>query len=106
MSLLKEYGIKEDSRFKQGRKELRRIIAFVVIEAIYVLAFLKMGSSKNPDEYSYFLGMPVWFAWLLFGVSFLFPLIAIIIAAKTEECSLSSSDKETSEENDAGKSHS
>lgn len=93
MSLLKEYGIKEDPRFKQGRKELRRIIAFVVFEAIYVFVFLKMGASENVDEYSYILGMPVWFVWLLFGVSFLFPLIAIIIASKIEECSLLSSDK-------------
>ena len=98
MSLLKEYGIKEDPRFKQGRKELRRIIAFVVFEAIYVFIFLKMGTAQNAEEYSYILGMPVWFVWLLFGVSFLFPLIAIIIASKIEECSLLSSDKQ---ENDS-----
>jgi len=88
MNLLKEYGIKEDSRFKQARKEIRRIIYLIVFEFIWVYTFGYIGTRTDPGNYSYVLGFPMWFFWAFAGAGVIFPIIAIILALKTKDCSL------------------
>ncbi|MFA1820166.1 DUF997 family protein [Virgibacillus oceani] len=88
MSLLKEYGIKEDPRFKQARKESLRIMYLVIFEFIWVFTFAYIGTLSNPNNYSYILGFPIWFFWAFVGAGIVFPLIAIVLSMKTKDCSL------------------
>lgn len=88
MNLLKEYGIKEDPRFVQARKESKRILYFVIFEFIWVYIFGYIGTKTDPNEYSYILGFPSWFFWAFAGAGIIFPIIAIILALKTQDCSL------------------
>lgn len=88
MSLLKEYGIKEDSRFIQARKESLRIMYLVIFEFIWVYTFGFIGTKTDPSNYSYILGFPTWFFWAFAGAGVLFPILAIILSLKTSDCSL------------------
>ena len=88
VSLLKEYGIKEDPRFKQSRKESLRIMCLVIFEFIWVYSFGYLGIKVNPNDYSYILGFPMWFFWAFLGAGVIFPIIAIILSIKIKDCSL------------------
>lgn len=88
MSLLKEYGIKEDLRFKQSRREIKRIMYLIAFEFIWVYSFGYFGTKIEPNNYTYILGFPTWFFWAFLGAGILAPSIAIILALKTEDCSL------------------
>lgn len=94
MSLLKEYGIQEDKRFVQARKEVVRIIYLIIFEFIWVFSFAYFGTKTDPNNYSFILGMPAWFFGALAGAGFIFPIIAMILSVKTKDCSLEENDKE------------
>ncbi len=88
MSLLKEYGIKEDARFKQARKESLRIMYLVIFEFIWVYTFGYIGTKTNPSDYSYIFGFPTWFFWAFAGAGVIFPVVAIILSINIKDCSL------------------
>src|SRR5690625_2194349 len=88
VSLLKEYGIKEDSRFKRARKEALRIVFLVVVQTIWVFGFAYWGTKTDPEEYTFTLGMPTWYFWAFLGAGVITPVIALILGLMTEDCEL------------------
>jgi uncharacterized membrane protein YhdT len=88
MSLLQEYGIEEDERFVQANKEAFRVLLFVIAETIIVFGLAIWGNSMAPGEYTYILGMPMWFFWLFLLACILFPLAAIYLGTKIKDCDL------------------
>lgn len=90
MDLLKEFGIKEDSRFIRARKEAFRILILIIVETCWVFAFVYWGIKADVSQYTYIGGLPMWFFWSLLGIAVIFPIWAVILAIKTEECKLTS----------------
>lgn len=97
MSLLKEYSVKEDPRFKQTRKEALRILVLVIIETIWVFGFAYWGTKTDPSEYSYILGFPAWYFWAFLGAGVLVPIVSIILGLLIKDCELT--DEVTTDEN-------
>jgi uncharacterized membrane protein YhdT len=90
MNLLEEYGIKEDPRFKQARKETYTILWFVLIETVWVFSFAIWGDVSDPKNYKYVMGVPEWFFWSFLGAGIIFPLIALFLGSRIEDCELTS----------------
>lgn len=88
MNLLEEYGIEEDPRFKQAKIEAIRILFFIIAETIWVFVCAYVGTKGTPEDYSYILGMPLWYFWAFLGAGIIFPLIAILLGIFTKDCEL------------------
>ena len=88
MDLLKEYGIKEDSRFKAAAKEAKTIFIFWIIMMVWTFGWAFWGNAQDPATYSYILGFPTWYFWSCLGAGFVFPGIGILIALKLKDCPL------------------
>jgi uncharacterized membrane protein YhdT len=88
MSLLKEYGIEEDERFVQAKKEALRVLIFVIVTTIIIFSLAVWGESVEPADYPYIMGMPAWFFWAFVLGCLLFPLIAIFLGTKIADCDL------------------
>lgn len=96
MSLLKEYGIKEDKRFVQAKKEATRVLILVAVETIWVFSFSYLGTKVDPSNYGYIFGFPVWYFWTFLGAAILFPIVGIMLGIFTKDCELT--DKTDSED--------
>lgn len=88
MDLLREYGIKEDERFVQARKEALRIVLLALVEVIWVFMFAYLGTQTPPEQYSYIMGFPVWYFWGFLGCAIITPIVGIIIAHNIQDCEL------------------
>ena len=96
MKLLEEYGIKEDARFKQVKKEAFGIFIYWVIYSAWVYGWAYYGARIPVGDYTYIMGMPQWYfmAFLVYGI--LSPIACIVLALKLKDCSLSANGKEDS----------
>ena len=88
MDLLKEYGIKEDPRFKKAGKEARLIFLFWIVETIWNFGFALWGNSQAEAAYKVTLGFPTWYFLCVIGIGLIFPIIGIIFTKKLQDCPL------------------
>ncbi len=88
MHLLKEYGIVEDPRFRQARKEAWGVFILVLIETIWVFGFAIWGTRSDPSEYTYFMGIPLWLLWAFIGAGVVFPILAALYALAIKDCEI------------------
>lgn len=88
MSLLDEYQITEDPRFVQARKEAWGTFFLVIIETIWVFGFAIWGTMSDPEQYTYFMGVPLWLLWAFLGAGVLFPILAAIYAVRIKDCEI------------------
>src|SRR5699024_5892838 len=88
MSLLREYGIKEDKRFVQAKKEALKVLILVAVETIWVFGFSYWGSKEDPSNYTYIWGFPVWYFWTFLGAAILFPVVGMLLGIFTKDCDL------------------
>lgn len=88
MSLLEEYGLQEDPRFIQARREAWRIVWLIVVQTLWVFGFAWWGLSQAPDEALRLWGIPAWYIGAFIGVAVFFPLAAIGLALTTQDCEL------------------
>lgn len=88
MDILREYGIKEDPRFKVAGKEALKIVLFWVCLTAWTYGWGIYGASVDPSSYTFILGFPTWYFWSCLGAGAVFPLIGIFLASRIQDCSL------------------
>lgn len=85
---MKEYGIKEDPRFKQARKEAKRIFYLVIIETVWVFSFAYWGTTMDASQYTFIWGIPAWYFWAFLGAGIIFPIAALVLGLLIKDCDL------------------
>ena len=94
MDLIKEYGLEEDPRFKDTKKEsIRYVISFIVL-SIWVWIWAYIVAKQDPATYKWILGFPEWFFWAALAVEIIYPIWIIIQAIQIKDCNLSANGKE------------
>lgn len=89
MNLLKEYGIKEDSRFKTAFREAKILALLWLVNSVWIHAWAIWGNSQDPSSYSYILGFPTWYFWAFLGIEIAVPVFGMWFGGKKiKDCSL------------------
>lgn len=89
MSLLDEYQITEDPRFVQARKEAWGTFILVIVETVWVFSFAAWGTTSDPSQYTYVLGIPLWLLWAFLGAGIVFPILGAVYAMRLKDCEIS-----------------
>lgn len=66
-SLLDEYGIERDPRFKQARKEAKVVFGYMASTVVFFVGITFWGATSFDGSYTYILGMPPYFLAAIVG---------------------------------------
>lgn len=88
MSLLEDYGLQKDPRFKQARREAMWIVWLIVAQTVWVFGLAYLGLSRSGADIPRILGIPAWYCWAFIGVAGVAPVVAVLIALKIKDCDL------------------
>jgi len=72
----------EDPRFKQCNKEALMGMGLGILNLVWWFAFGYGMGSKPPEEYTYIMGLPMWFFMSCVVGGLLFTILAIIMVTK------------------------
>lgn len=72
----------EDPRFKQCNKEALMGMGLGILNLVWWFAFGYGMGSKPPEEYTYIMGLPMWFFMSCVVGGLLFTILAIIMVTR------------------------
>ncbi len=98
MSLIDEYGLKEDKRMKQANKELIIFLISFVILSAWVWYWGFWGANQDPVTYTYIMGIPKWMFMVSIGTVVIYPICMIVQALMIKDCPLSADGKKEVDE--------
>ena len=104
MRLTEEYGIVEDSRFRQCAREARTFFILFVLGAVAAVGLIYvLTTGRDPTEYGTVLGLPSYIFWGVIVVDAVF-LGALLMALRTlfQEMDLDPEDPAASDEPTGG----
>ncbi|QZY57259.1 YhdT family protein [Crassaminicella profunda] len=78
----KKEGFIEDPRYKQCNKEALMGIGLGILNLIWWYVFGYGLGSKAPEDYTYIMGLPMWFFMSCIVGAVLFSSLAIIMVSK------------------------
>lgn len=86
----------EDSRFKIAHREALIGIGIVIFNFIWWYGFAYGLGSRDPDEYTYVLGLPAWFFYsCIVGFIVVLMLVAVVVKLWFVEISLDDGGEES-----------
>ncbi|WAA14018.1 YhdT family protein [Fervidibacillus halotolerans] len=71
-----------DSRFKQGRKEVLIGVGLVIFNFLWWFGFAYGLGSARPEEYQYILGFPAWFFYSCIGSLVIMSILVVFFVKK------------------------
>ena len=79
MSLLDDYGIEEDPRFKRARQEAKVVFAYMFATAVFFFGTTAWGSITYDGSFNFILGLPTYLFITLVGLA-VFAIIGSLIS--------------------------
>lgn len=95
MNMLERYDIKEDPRFARARKEALWILLLVIVDTVWTFGFAYWGTTSDPSDYTYVMGVPTWLLLASIGALVLYPLTGILLALSIKNTHLGAADDDT-----------
>lgn len=88
MSLLDDYGIEEDPRFKRTRQEAKVIFAYMIVTTVFFFATTAWGALTYDGSFEFILGLPTYLFITMAGLAILAIIGSLISFYYIEDVSL------------------